>query len=471
VPTVPTVPTQKGEYCGDVFVPYPQIDGITGSAIGFSAVGILIGLLGLVFIAIFWDRPIMKMGQRKFLVWFCFAVALMNAGALLLTVENSQPSSAMCMTAISLIELCCAFIVVLLGVKEYRAWKLRFSSLRFERVPSLERRMNLIITAAVLVLAAILVAWFIADTPKADPCDDYVCVEGPWFLGSMGYLVFLFAATTGMGFIARDVPSVGGESSSILYTTAFLTFAMVILVVAFSLDISSGLRSFLFSFALFWVSVLYLFLIVFRKYTWIEFSSDELTVEFLRQNTYPIRMNTTGMTEKTAEPVGYSPQYGPGTSAQNVIANQNRQSKKTEATLSTGSNQSSSLHSEPAQAMENRTTRPRSHQIGEAPFGATHRASPSAPLNRVEYSEEFLMTTDTEVTLASRYNSGSNRQSTRSSGAFDIQAMRANAFLIASSDGWEEYVDRTSGESFWIQTATGRVSTVPPSTLDRIERI
>jgi len=44
--------------------------------------------------------------------------------------------------------------------------------------------------------------------------------------------------------------------------------------------------------------------------------------------------------------------------------------------------------------------------------------------------------------------------------------VRQSGFAVAAENGWEEYVDRETGDSFFIHTATGRITNKSPSSMD-----
>lgn len=90
-----------------------------------------------------------------------------------------------------------------------------------------------------------------------------------------------------MAFIARDVPSVGAESSSILYTSIFMLFCMAFLAMVFSVEsLGMEIQLWLLSFVVMWISVCYMLLIVFRKYAWINLEKPEINALFLSENRY-----------------------------------------------------------------------------------------------------------------------------------------------------------------------------------------
>merc|ERR1719329_1434007 len=134
---------------------------------------------------------------------------------MILVFAQREPSANSCMGGLGIIELSLAFLISSLGMKEWRAWKVRLKSLRFQRVAIGNKVLYGYIGAAMVIMVAIVITWFTVDTPKPDPCENYMCSFGTFFFVSWGYLVLLILATTIMAFIARDVPSVGAESSSI----------------------------------------------------------------------------------------------------------------------------------------------------------------------------------------------------------------------------------------------------------------
>jgi len=323
----------------------------------------------------------------------------------------------------ALIELSLTLLIACIGVKEWRAWKVRFNSLNFQQVHITNKFVYSVIAAIVAVTLILLIINFVAQPPSPDACQEYFCSTGTWFYIFWAYLVLLNIGAIVLAFIARDVPSVAGESSSILHVSLFSIFSMVLVTIAFLVEsLGNDLKVFLLGFVLFWVSLCYIALIVFRKLAWVGYSAADIRTLFLgeKQNTAFYSSATTG--RDFAE-------SGPGVTS-----------------------------SSPTDVQSNST--PTSVLGGAADFQKT-KLNLSTP-------EESSDTSDRPASFLSQLQrsagGSTSGDSTLSEAPSSVphpisqaDQKRAKAFLIGSKNGWEEYVDRDSGASFWIEETSERI--------------
>lgn len=248
----------------------------------FSLLAIIIGFLGVGFLVKYWKEAVVKMSQRVILLLLCCGVITLNLGMLLLVSGQGSPSSQLCMSAFALIELSLTLLIACISVKEWRAWKVRFNSLKFQRANITDKFVYGIIAVCVLVTLLFIIVNFVTDPPTPDACQEYFCTTGTWFYVFWSYLMILNIIAIVLAIMTRDVPSVAGESSSILHVSLFTLFSMVIVTIAFLVEsLGSELKLFLLGFVLFWVSVCYMALIVFRKYAWVGYSAEDIRALFL----------------------------------------------------------------------------------------------------------------------------------------------------------------------------------------------
>merc|ERR1712176_207038 len=228
---------------------------------------------------------------------------------------------------------------------------------------------------------------------------------GPAVLVWFVYLVILNVTAIALAIMTRDVPSVAGESSSIIHVSFFTLFAMVILALVFFVDsIKADLKIFLISFVVFWVSVCYLALIIFRKTAWINHSAQEIKTLFLGEKQDCTLYSTPATTNA-------SPSHTSALPSTDVTS------------TSKGDSQG--------------VTEPAEHSIDMGP--RTQDSPVSMPMSVQRFGDSVA----SDVTVAVDFSEADEK--------------RKAAFLIATADGWEEYVDRSTGESFWVHTATGKV--------------
>jgi hypothetical protein len=345
------------------------------------------------------------MSQKVILVLICVGVIAVNIGITLLIEGQKAPSSGNCMGAFVLVEPGLTLLIACIGVKEWRAWKVRFNSINFKKVKITDGFIYGIIAVAVLITFIIVITGFVQTPTIPDPSSDYMCTFGSPFLVWFGYLVFLNVLAIALAIMTRDVPSVAGESSSILHVSFFTLFDMVILAIVFFVDsLAADLKTFLMTFVVFWISLCYMFLIIFRKYAWINHSAQEIKALFLGDKHDCTHYTTGGGSSGAATSESVPP------------------STRTSTTK---------METEPAEQTIDIRPVPRTSEI---------RASDLASMRRFGESD---------ATVAVDYCEADERRKT--------------AFLIATADGWEEYVDRQTGESFWIHTATGKVVDTAPA--------
>jgi len=346
-PDDPATTNDCGPQLGDKFIL---------SSLILAIVGILVGLCGIVFLVKFWDRPIIIMSQRVILVLLCIGVITLNIGVVLVLLDPR-----LCMASFGLVELSLTLLISCIGVKEWRAWQVRFNSLKFQKVKITDKLVYGLIAGAVVVTLIFVIAdsfssqGNISDSGECN--DEMLCTFGVWFYVFWAYLILLNLVATTLAFMTRDVPSVAGDSSSILHASFFTLFSMVILALVFLVEsIPSDLKIFLLSFVVFWISLCYMIMIIFRKIAWMSCSAKEIVAIFMGEN----------------------------------------------------------------------------------------KTFPSLPTNE-----------DAAASKLPHCDSPGPESC--------IESKKKKAYHIATADGWEEYVDRETGETFWIQTATGELAHNAPS--------
>jgi hypothetical protein len=382
----------------------------------FTLLAILVGIGGVAFVIKFWKRPIMMMAQRPMLLMLCLGVIGLNVGMLVWIVGQQNPSQAICGSSFFLIEIALTLLISCIGVKEWRAWKVRFNSLNFRKVTITDKFVYGLITFFVLISVVLFIIDEIMDPTTPDPCYEYFCSLGVYFYVFWVYLVLLNIGAIALAFVTREVPSVAGESSSILHVSLFSLFSIVILALGFFVEsLEVDLKLFLLSFVFFWMSVCYMTLIVFRKVAWINMTREEIRALFIGDSkpSPTTANNATAYTYSTDERTSAAAATADAACDAGIAA-------PACAAKAAPPDETSKRHMEQPQDLES--------------FNLNEKLprSPSQPIAATESAQA------------------------------EAEEKRKNGFLIANSDGWEEYVDRATGTSFWIEAKTSKIVYEPP---------
>jgi hypothetical protein len=239
-----------------------------------------------------------------------------------------------------------------------------------------------------------------------------------------------------------------------------MLFCMAFLAMVFSVEsLGMEIQLWLLSFVVMWISICYMLLIVFRKYAWVSLTKPEVNAMFLSEN----RHSGTGQygnslpSDKASDDFGKENQSGGG-----VQKGSDGNSKELSYTVG---KQNGGNDGEQAQPQQVR--RPSAEPMSNDSYGFSAQTS---DIETTDSTDRTSVRASLGVagpdTIASssheRSDSEGDSQESSLSSPEEIQAMKQAAFKIAEKDGWEEYVDRNSGESFWIQTSSRIVSHTAP---------
>jgi hypothetical protein len=452
-------PDSDGAYCHGSWVDWPEWTGLTVAAMACAVLGALFGVAGLAFMVAFWGRPVVRMSQPAFLVLFSVAVVTLNAGVMVLVANRTRPSQASCASSSALMALSLTFMISSLGVKEWRAWKVRLHSLAFRRLKVGNRVLYGYIGLAVAIQVAILTSWFVTSPPQPDPCAAFTCSTGGAFATvSIAYVLVLILLTTGMAFIARDVPSVGGEAGAILHVSLFFVFALIFLAVIMSLGmgITPDLQVWLIAFCIMWISAIYVVLIIFRKLKWIEHSREEINELFL------------SVTPSVSSAAAARSRPASTRNSEAVLSNKGSKTWATSEEPQERSQQESRPPSAPHSPLSSGTAEPLGGRRARTANEAVARVlEPASPLSTRSLSAGDIDMGAVEFhgfTAAGAVGGASLPvDQPAASEPDDLVALRCReGFKIAEKDGWNEYVDRETGESFWVQPISRELRSTPP---------
>jgi len=528
-----------GGFCDGEFIEFPDPSWYAGCTIAFAAISVMFALLGLIFLVRYWQRPIIRMSQREYLVVIMVALGFMNIGVLLLGGSMMQPSAGNCMASYSLLELAMACLLATLCVKEWRVWRVRAASLRGQSVQIGNPVMYSCIGAAVGILVAIIIPWFIVDPPTPDPCSDFSCSRSPLLFASWGWLMLLGLLTVSMAVLARDVPSVGSESASILYTSVLAAFVLIFLgMLVMTNAVTPRMQNFFISFGFMWISGCLVVLIVFRKYAWLSLGSTEIRAKFLQTNQsssfqagpgdyfsgetgrsqFSTPYSGTQTTSAAPRPSG-THNHSSSQRAEQVKNWNSYEPQQDHPIITTDDGDAAAV----APRDTTQTTPPRSpraflpqhlqqsHTYDEpspsyydasssasSSFTSPSFTSPMSFSSSLPYSftNSYGRSGPYSATAAAADGQNQNVDHTGSveneddedgtysaaeitldvapvslprSGHAEADAARETAFHVGETLGWEEYVDRLTGDSFWIRSETGEIARQMPAELVQLQ--
>lgn len=250
----------------------------------FAALGLVIGLSGCIVIAIFRDRPAMKMSQQTLLGMFSLGLAILNGALIPRILSLSSPRSVDCIVFDVLFYLAATFSLACLCVKEFRAWIVFKRSQELKHVKITDLQVYGVLGGIVGGMVVILIIWLVLFPPSPDPCTDYRCASSSSALNyvAFAYIIVLTILTVTVAILARKVNAVAAESTGILVTASLACCAIVFLgIIIKTQSTPAYVESWLLSFCVAAISIVAVSLIVFRKLSWIDHTEEDLRDKFL----------------------------------------------------------------------------------------------------------------------------------------------------------------------------------------------
>merc|ERR1712137_1084043 len=312
--------------------------------------------------------------------------------------------------------------------------------MNFQKVKISNKLLYGMIIFSVLIIVGIMIPWFSQSPPIPDPCNQFMCdIHSSYFFVSFGYLIFIMLVCTLMAFIARDVPSVAGESGSILYSSLFTLFSMAFVTMIFaalSNNIDSQITIWLLAFVVMWISIIYICLIIFRKFKWINHTQQQIGQIFLSDKTSNTQFHT-----------------------------QNDNSDIT-------NNEFSEKH-------EYRHEKEKANIAGDSFPQDDNVLVSEISVTMPQQSEITEPVSTSQETTISDISEFDNRQSICSAVSQRPESLKFTqneiedkintGFKIAEMGDWEEYVDRDSGDSFWVNKQNNELTYVTPVAFNVLE--
>jgi hypothetical protein len=301
-PSDPGKSTNNGQYCiehdehtGQVtnrYLVFPYDlpgDVLTLLSVIFACIGIVASIGGIIFVYIFRKRPIIQYSQKRFLGLSCIALLVLNISALAGALQLVFPDPALCEVKDWLFFSSLTVMICSLAFKNYRAYRVHQSTTLLRKIVITDKWLWVAIGAATSITMLFLIFNAAFFPSISDPCKEFVCTHtNPALVYTLYiYVTVLIIATVWVCCKARDVPSVGSESSGILYTVIFLFFAFVLILCVNNLNIGeASLIVWLNNFCLLWITAIALGFIVFRKAVWLKLDNDEIRKRFLSSKSH-----------------------------------------------------------------------------------------------------------------------------------------------------------------------------------------
>jgi len=449
----------------------------------------LTGLSAAAFSVAYRKRPIMQLSQQVFLLLFSLCVAVIGVSLFPLVVGGFRPSVGLCIVHdwIFHIALCCA--MASLFVKEWRSYVLYKSTKTCKRVTL----PNVVLFKYIAILMVVPVGLLVAHSAHElvpDGDDEWRCPNGVPTVILFIYEVFLAVGMVTMAVIARAVPSVGGESTGILFSSVFITFTMVFVGLVFvlgstkALSFSYEVEILLVCFAVFWCAIIALGFIVFRKLMWINASQEAVHGMFLRPSSYSRTSSKSastheGRTSDTRDAEGFTKNHiseytdeswsirEESPSNASIYSRNTASVPKVHMTQEGSSTAQSAPPSSPAAFYQARAAQQQPTGPASAAFFA--RAEPATVQTRTSGAGDSQDLSCAQAPALPPKPRGLSHQSgteppevaqgqSVAGPSPEVQAKIENSFLVGSGDGWDEYVDRTTGDSWKLNLETFEVT-------------
>ncbi|GBG32849.1 Metabotropic glutamate receptor-like protein E [Hondaea fermentalgiana] len=427
------------------------------------------------------------MSQRILLAHFSLGVSALNASVIPRVLGVSSPNSSDCIVHNFLFYLSLTFILACLCAKEWRAWIVYERTKRFKQVKVRNRELFAVIGVVVAIMFIILLVGTILAPQRPDPCIDYRCSSSSniFTYVAFGYVLLLTIATVVVAVLARNLNPVAGESTGILFTVGFVCFALVFLGILFATRSTPAyLETWLLSFSVSAISMVAMILIVFRKLSWINHSEAQIREKFLGglgssmggSGSNPAETSDSYHSSQAARPVFSNsdhlpkpePLYNPFGRYGGRFSDPGYNDETTSATgLSdeiyggsrTSANESTVTFCSELQSAGTTFVIVSSAKLIALPFPYTDSSSGSSSGSGACVAHKFY----DEDEFASPRGEDTKLQKQKFDIAASVENFRAKGFKIGEEGDWEEYLDRTTGDQYFINVVTGRFSRTQPS--------
>lgn len=391
----------------------------------FAGLSTLLPVLALVFLLVFRKRPIIRMSQLAFTSSFTCGLLLIGASLIPNIQGTFDPSQVSCVVHDWLFNLGVVLSMSCLIVKEGRVLYVYNYTQKSQRTKRkfTDRHLFMIVGTLMVVPIILLATHTAIDPPMPDSQREWRCTNSPFSFALFGYEALMALAGLVLAILARKVPSVAGEGAGILYTALFAVFMLLFFGILMSLESSNDVTmtidvgAFLLAFGVFWIIFVALGFIVFRKYYYIKYTKQELA----------------GIFSGNSDP-------------RNEAARRLYLEQVT-------SDQRSSTKPGPSDYFDKSSSR--SDSKGSAgKQNAYGMDRPESPGNTARSGE-----TTADAALEQRMQDAETFEHRKQ----EAEQRQSRSFMIGVTDGWREYVDRTMGDSFWVNEITYEITETPPT--------
>jgi len=394
---------------------------------------------------IYRDAPVILMSQRLVLGVFSVGIVFVNVSLIPRVFSVSSPNAAACNVHNFFFYTSLALVISSLCAKEWRAWLVyeRSQSLRSVKISNTE--LFTYIGVAVGIMLILVVVWIAAFASEPDPCDEFRCETSGNAIAYVAfcYILLLIMLTIAISIVSRNVPAVASEKLGILVTGLFALFACVFvgtIVVSEATDIA--VEIWLLSFSVFVCSLVSSCLIVYRKLFWLDLTGEEVRQEFFHSRT--------------------SWAGGPGSRAETSFRESdnsfNGGTRNSSTNYRTGEfTRHSTEHSyvppswkEPIKEEEPQKDK----DLERAEVTSNTSTNLTDDMNATGTDLRFLSSAATSA-RSSPEPENTEAEASMQSVENLLEEHRKNGFKIGDHGPWEEYVDRESGDTFFLNTNTG----------------
>jgi hypothetical protein len=274
------------------------VSGLTYGSYAVSVVGLLVALGALGLLAAFRARPVMLLSQPVFMLLFISGMLLMAASLFPFVVASYAPSATVCLVHKWLFNVGFVLAIASLLVKEYRSYRVFQSTKNMVRYKEDRcRLLGLTCLLEVPVVALLIVHSLVGDP---GPNSDNRCGNSPYSITVFVYEAILAIALVIMAFVAREVPSVAGDSCGIATAASLICFNVFFtaaIVLSRRLDVS--IETLVVTFTIMFCICITLLIIVFKRALYLQLTHQEIVDKFLEktsQRSYAVsRASTSSM--------------------------------------------------------------------------------------------------------------------------------------------------------------------------------
>ena len=403
------IPSVDGQICLSTkeIIPFvPPTPLVQGLSYAFAAVGVAVAIAGIIFIVLFRDKAVVFYLGRTTSILLCISLVLVNVSSFVRTGALVSPSGGSCVSYLWLAGIGMAYMTSYMFIVQWQVYSSNVS----------DRLMY--IGPFVVLVFILLVVWTVTDAASPDPCVEYRCasVTGGIIYFLFGIFVLLLIVTLVFSFLIRNT----FEFKAIALSSLFSLFGLSFVGLLSLLQVTSvEAEVCIYSFSVAWCSSLATGLIVLRKLFWKDFNQEDLD-------------NLRNPVEK----------YRPRPTV-----------KLTRQQASRSLGDISKTTSVPVEELNDEGLN------NEGLNDIQIQSSGEDTQALIDEKELVLRNSLREFENAIQVDESDNQSSVVRETVVETARQRARGFRIGMLGEWEEYVDRDTGENYFISSVTGEVVT------------